>query len=75
MVTQLDDVLLGRQVEVILKLSFKFPECWLKAVASVLFLASTELIIFYLALFGFHWDSVLVIKLAEQWVDIIFKWA
>ena len=27
MVTQLDDVLLGRQVEVILKLSFKFPDC------------------------------------------------
>jgi hypothetical protein len=26
MVTQLDDVLLGRQVEVTLKLSFKFPD-------------------------------------------------
>ena len=75
MVTQLDDVLLGRQVEVILKLSFKFPDCLFKAVASVLFSASMELIIFYLALLGFHWDSVLIIKQAEQWVDIIFDWA
>jgi len=34
-----------------------------------------ELIIFYLAFFGFHRDSVLIIKQAEQWVDIIFEWA
>ena len=39
MVTQLDDVLLCRQVEVTLKLSFKFRANWLKAVASVLFSA------------------------------------